>query len=305
MQTREKVGASDIIALIGNTPLLRLPGKQPGPEIWAKAEWANPGGSVKDRAALRMIEQAEQSGALKPGQVILDATSGNTGIAYAMIGAAKGYSVEVCLPANASAARQRTLRMLGAQLVLTDPMAMTDGAILEARKRLHEHPGRYFYPDQYNNDANWQAHYCTTGPEIWEQSEGRVTHFLAGLGTTGTFMGVGRYLKERNPDVQLIALQPDSPYHGLEGLKHMDTAMVPGIYRAELADRQVEISTEEAYAEARRLAREDGWMVGVSAAANVAAAKRLAGELASGVIVTVLCDGAARYLNDAFWETND
>jgi cysteine synthase B len=289
----------DVLALIGNTPLLRLP--EPGPvEIWAKAEWANPGGSVKDRAALEMVLQAEASGQLQPGQVILDATSGNTGIAYAMIGAARGYPVELCLPANASPERQRTLKALGARLILTDPLAMTDGAIEEARRLVAAAPGKYFYPDQYNNDANWQAHFRSTGPEVWEQTEGRVTHFLAALGTSGTFMGVGRFLKPKG--VQLISLQPDSPYHGLEGVKHMETAIVPGIYRSDLADQQVEVATEDAYAEARRLAREHGWLVGVSAAANVFAARRLARELSAGVIVTILCDGAARYLSNSFWE---
>lgn len=292
---------ADITSLIGKTPLLRLPGTGEV-EIHAKAEWANPGGSVKDRAALGMIEAALGSGALTPERTLIDATSGNTGIAYAMIGAARGFRVKLCVPANISAERKRTLQAYGAELVLTDPLAMTDGAIVEARRLVTESPELYYYPDQYNNSANWLAHYQTTGPEIWEQTRGRITHFVAGLGTTGTFMGVGRYLKEKNPEIRLISMQPDSPYHGLEGLKHMETAMVPGIYDPGLAEQELEVETEEAYEETRRLPREVGWFVGVSAAANVLAAKQVAANLDSGVVVTVLCDGGAKYVSDGFWE---
>ena len=296
--------ATSLLALIGKTPLLKLEGfgQNPRVEIYAKSEWANPGGSVKDRPALNMILAGEQSGALTAGKTILDATSGNTGIAYAMIGAARGYPVKLCLPQNASHERKRILRAYGAELILTDPLAGTDGAILMARQLVAENPDRYFYPDQYNNPANWRAHYETTGPEIYEQTGGRVTHFVAGLGTSGTFVGAGRRLRELNPEVKLISMQPDSPYHGLEGMKHMETAIVPGIYDATLADLEMEIATEEAYALVRELARRAGWFVGVSAAANVAAALKLAQTLEEGVIVTILCDGGSRYLSEKFWE---
>jgi len=293
-----------LLALIGNTPLLKLEGFTPNPrvELYAKAEWANPGGSVKDRPALNMILAGERSGALTPGKTILDATSGNTGIAYALIGAARGYPVKLCLPKNASHERKRILRAYGAELILTDPLAGTDGAILMARQLVAENPDQYFYPDQYNNAANWRAHYETTGPEIYEQTGGCITHFVAGLGTSGTFVGVGRCLRELKPAVRLISMQPDSPYHGLEGMKHMETAIVPGIYDATLADSEMEIATEEAYALVRELARRAGWFVGVSAAANVAAALKVAQTLEEGVIVTILCDGGSRYLSEEFWE---
>jgi cysteine synthase B len=296
--------ATSLLALIGNTPLLKLEGfgQHPRVEIFAKAEWANPGGSVKDRPALNMILAGERAGALTAGKTILDATSGNTGIAYAMIGAARGYPVKLCLPKNASLERQRILRAYGAELVLTDPLAGTDGAILMARQLAAASPDQYFYPDQYNNPANWRAHYETTGLEIYEQTGGRITHFLAGLGTSGTFVGAGRRLRELQPAVRLISMQPDSPYHGLEGMKHMETAIVPGIYDATLADAQMEIETEAAYAMVRELARRAGWFVGVSAAANIVAALQLARTLEEGVIVTILCDGGSRYLSEKFWE---
>lgn len=290
--------------LIGNTPLLRLQNlaENPQVEIYAKAEWANPGGSVKDRPALRMIQEAERAGMLTQDKTIIDATSGNTGIAYAMIGAARGYKVKLCLPKNASAERKRILRAYGADLVLTDPLAGTDGAILEVRRLVAENPGGYFYADQYNNPANWQAHFETTGVEIFEQTAGRITHFIAGLGTSGTFVGVSRKLRELKPAVKLISMQPDSPYHGLEGMKHMETAIVPGIYDTTLADKQMEIATEDAYAMVRRLAQREGWFVGVSAAANIVAALQLAARIEQGVIVTILCDGGSRYLSEKFWD---
>jgi cysteine synthase B len=271
-------------------------------EILAKAEYFNPGGSVKDRPALNMIEDGERRGALHPGKVILDATSGNTGIAYAMIGAAKGYRVQLCLPANANHERKRILRAYGAELILTDPGEGSDGAIREARRRFAESPDLYFYPDQYSNPANWQAHYKTTGPEIWTQTGGRVTHFVSGLGTSGTVMGVGRRLKEFNPDIRIHAFQPDSPFHGLEGLKHMDTAIVPAIYDPSVVDVPMEINTEEAYAMCHRLAKEEGLLVGISAAAGCLAATKIAATLKEGVIVTVLCDGGDRYLSERLWD---
>jgi cysteine synthase B len=301
---------STLIDLVGNTPLLRLaridPDLPPGVAVYAKAEWYNPGGSVKDRPALWMIRDGERRGLLRPGMRIADATSGNTGIAYATLGAALGYQVTLALPANASPERRRILRSLGAELVLTDPLEGMDAAIRKIRALVQEHPERYFYPDQYNNPANPRAHEESTGPEIWAQTGGRVTHFVAALGTSGTFMGIGRFLRTRNPDVRLIAVQPDGPYHALEGVKHMaSTTLVPGIYDPTLADATIEIRSEEAFAMARRLARTEGLMVGVSAAANVAAALRVARDLREGVVVTILCDGAAKYLSDRFWEDGD
>lgn len=295
--------ASSLPDLIGNTPLLRLNNLNPNPqvEIYAKAEWANPGGSVKDRPALKMIREAERSGALTRDKTLIDATSGNTGIAYAMLGAALGYKVELCLPQNASAERKRILQAYGAHVVLTDPMAGTDGAILEVRRRVAENPDAYVYLDQYNNPANWQSHYETTAPEIFEQTAGRITHFVAGLGTSGTFVGVSRRLRKLNPEARLISMQPDSPYHGLEGMKHMPTAIVPGIYDPTLADEELEIMTEDAHEMVRQLAKREGWFVGVSAAANIVAALKVAETLEQGVIVTILCDGGSRYLSDKFW----
>ena len=296
-------GVSSLPDLIGNTPLLRLNHLNPNPkvEIYAKAEWANPGGSVKDRPALKMIREAEHAGLLTKEKTIIDATSGNTGIAYAMIGAALGYKVELCLPQNASAERKRILQAYGARVVLTDPMSGTDGAILEVRRRVAESPDKYVYLDQYNNPANWQSHYETTGIEIFQQTTGRITHFVAGLGTSGTFVGVSRRLRELKPEARLISMQPDSPYHGLEGMKHMLTAIVPGIYDATLADEELEVMTEDAHAMVRQLAKREGWFVGVSAAANIVAALKVAEQLEQGVIVTILCDGGSRYLSEKFW----
>ncbi len=289
--------------LIGDTPLLEIRGIADNPRvsIYAKAEFANPGGSVKDRPALRMILDGERSGRLTPEKTIIDATSGNTGIAYAMIGAARGYRVSLCLPKNASEERKRILRAYGAELILTDPLAGTDGAILEVKRIVAEQPDRYFYPDQYSNPANWQAHYETTGLEIYRQTGGRVTHFVAGLGTSGTFIGAGRRLRELDPNIRLISMQPDSPYHGLEGMKHMETAIVPAIYDRTLADEEMEIATEDAFEMARHLARRNGLFIGISAAANVVAAKKIAASLDSGVVVTILCDGGTRYLSEKFW----
>ncbi|MBK9316215.1 MAG: cysteine synthase family protein [Acidobacteria bacterium] len=296
--------SASLLDLIGNTPLIKLQHlvENPRVEIYGKAEWANPGGSVKDRPALRMIREGERCGALTRDRTIIDATSGNTGIAYAMIGAALGYRVKLGLPRNAGEERKRILRAYGAELVLTDPLSGSDGAIRVVREIVEADPGRYFYPDQYNNPANWMAHYETTGPEIFEQTGGRITHFIAGLGTSGTFMGVGRRLRELNPGTRLISMQPDSPFHGLEGLKHMETAIVPGIYDDQLADEQVKVSTEEAFETVRRLARHAGWLVGISAAANVAAAMQVANRIDEGVIVTILCDDGSKYLSEKLWE---
>jgi cysteine synthase B len=293
-------------AQIGNTPLVRLrrvaEDLPENVEIYAKAEHLNPGGSVKDRAALAMIRAGEKSGELTKNKTIFDATSGNTGIAYAMIGAARGYKVTLCLPKNASVERKRILKIYGAEIIETDPMNGTDGAQIMAKELYAKHPEKYFYPDQYNNEANWRAHYDESAPEIWRQTEGKITHFVAGLGTTGTFVGTARRLKELNPKIQMISMQPDSPLHGLEGMKHLDTAIVPRIYDASLADENVEVTTEDAHEMTRRLAREEGLLVGVSAGANVFAAARLARELKTdAVIVTVLCDGGGKYLSENFW----
>ncbi|PYS65108.1 MAG: cysteine synthase [Acidobacteria bacterium] len=296
----------DLESQIGNTPLLglrRVARELPaGVEIFVKAEHLNPGGSVKDRAALAMILEGERSGRLYSGKVILDATSGNTGIAYAMLGAARGYAVTLCLPANASQERKRILRIHGAEVIETDPLQGSDGAQTVAREMATRDGAKYFYPDQYNNDANWRAHYEGTGREIWEQTERRVTHFVAGLGTCGTFTGVGRRLKESNPTVRAISMEPDSPIHGLEGLKHLPTSRMPGIFDPRLADETVEVATEEAQAMTRRLAREEGLFVGVSSGANVLAALSVARRLPPGsVVVTILCDGGERYFSERFW----
>ncbi len=292
---------------MGGTPLLRL-GRvarelPPGVEVYAKAEHLNPGGSVKDRAALAMILDGEASGRLTPDKILLDATSGNTGIAYALICAARGYGVRLCLPANASFERKRTLRIHGAELLETDPREGFDGPQRLAQRLAAEEPDRYFYPNQYDNPANWRAHYEATGPEIWEQTAGRVTHFLAGMGTAGTFTGTVRRLREYAPRLRAVLMQPDSPLHGLEGMRHLGTTIVPGIYDASLADERVEVSTEGAQRMARRLAREEGLFVGVSSGANVLAALQYARRLPAGsVVVTVLCDGGTRYLSEEFWE---
>jgi len=308
--------ATEIVDLIGYTPLIRLRrvtrDLPDSIEIYGKAEWFNPGGSVKDRPAWNIVRTAIERGELHGGKRLLDATSGNTGIAFAMIGAALGFGVTLCVPANVSTERKRILKAYGAEVIYTDPLESSDGAIRKARALYAQHPDRYYYADQYNNPANWQAHYETTGVEIWQQTEGRITHFVAGLGTTGTFVGVGRRLREYRRDIQLIALQPDSPFHGLEGLKHLETAIVPGIYDPTLADANLAISTEDAYAMARRLAREEGLLVGVSAAAAVVGSLRVAeailrdaetrGIEPHAVIVTILCDSADKYLSERFWD---
>jgi cysteine synthase B len=297
--------AQSILDLVGQTPLIRLQAFERelrDVELYAKAEWQNPSGSVKARAAVRMIADAEADGRLTRDRIILDATSGNTGIAYAMIGAARGYRVRVCLPSNASPERQRILAAYGAEVVLTSPLEGSDGAIREAQRLYAADPDAYFYPDQYNNPSNWRAHYETTGPEIIEQTGGRITHFVAGLGTTGTFVGVGRRLREWNPRVQLVSMQPDGPFHGLEGLKHLETAIVPGIYDPTLADRDVRVSTEEAYRLVRRLAREAGVLAGISSGAALAACLTVARDLRDGVIVTIFPDSAEKYLHDRLWD---
>ena len=295
---------SPLLQLIGNTPLLsfkRLARGVAPVEVYAKAEWYNPGGSVKDRAALSMILDGERRGLLTKDKTIVDATSGNTGIAYAMICAERGYRVKLALPRNASNERKQNLLAYGAELVLTDPHESTDGAQRYVRQLVDAEPDKYFYPDQYNNDANWRAHYETTAMEIWRQTQGRVTHFVTGLGTTGTFMGVTRRLKELNSAVRCVSMQPDGPLHGLEGLKHMPTALVPGIYDPAAADAEMHVATEDAHAMALRLAREEGFLVGVSSGANMVAAMKVASELKRGVVVTIFCDSASKYLSESFW----
>ena len=292
---------------VGKTPLVALQriqadeNRQRHNVVLGKLEGNNPAGSVKDRPALSMIRRAEERGDIKPGDTLIEATSGNTGIAYSMIGAAKGYEVKLFLPENASPERKLILRAFGAELVLTSPLEGTDGSIRAVRKLVAEHPDQYFYPDQYSNDANWRAHFDTTGPEIIEQTEGRVTHFVAGLGTSGTFMGTSRALRQFNPNIKVMSFQPDSPFHGLEGLKHMETAMVPSIYDSTMADADLRVGTEDAHRCVRRLAREAGLMVGISAGAALAATLQVARTLDHGVVVTVFPDGAEKYLTESFW----
>lgn len=294
-----------VLEAIGNTPLFELPAisKEVAPvRICAKAEYYNPGGSVKDRPAVNMILDGERSGKLTKDKILLDATSGNTGIAYAMVCAALGYRTLLCVPKNVGQLRQRILEAYGAELVLTDPTKSTDGAIVEAVRLHEESPGKYFYPDQYNNPANWKAHYDTTGPEILAQTNSEITHFVAGLGTTGTFGGIGRRLKEELSSIKLISFQPDSPMHGLEGLKHLPTSIVPGIYDESMADENLWVRTEDAQQMVLRLAREEGLLVGPSAGAAVVAALRVARDLDDGVVVTVLPDSAHKYLDFRFWD---
>lgn len=307
MPTVAKAGqhsGRSVLDLIGNTPLLRfkrIADSVAPVEVVAKAEWYNPGGSVKDRAALNMILDGERRGLLTKQKILVDATSGNTGIAYAMIAAERGYRVKLALPKNASPERKQSLLAYGAELVLTDPTEGTDGAQRYVRKLVQSDPDAYFYPDQYNNDANWRAHYETTAMEIWRQTDGRVTHFVTGLGTTGTFVGVTRRLKELNPAIQCISMQPDGPLHGLEGLKHLPTAMVPGIYDPTLADDQISVATEDAQRAVVQMARKEGLLIGVSSGANFVAALKVAAGLKSGVVVTIFCDSAAKYLSESFW----
>jgi len=300
-------GLPDLLGAIGGTPLLRLgriaAGLPPGVELLAKAEYLNPSGSLKDRPARAMILAGLASGALAPGKAILDATSGNTGIAYAMLGAALGCGVTLCLPASATAERKRILRICGARILETDPGQGSDGARRQAQALFQADPDRYFYADQYNNPANWKAHCATTGPELWAQTGGRVTHLVAGVGTSGWLMGTARHLKARNPAIAAIAVQPDVQEHGLAGLKYLRTAMLPGIYDPALVDAQATVTTAEGQAMARRLAREEGLLVGPSSGASVHAALRLARGLPPGsMVVTVLFDSGSRYLADPFWE---
>jgi cysteine synthase B len=289
-----------VLDLIGNTPMVDVSALSPNPRvrIIAKLEGANPGGSVKDRAAVSMILEAEKDGSLTPGQTILESSSGNTGIALAMLGAALGYPVKLCVPSNVSHERKRLLDVYGADVVWTSPLEGSDGAIREARRLFALEPERYFYADQYSNDANWRAHYETTAVEILAQTNGRITHFVAGLGTSGTFMGTGRRLRQEKPDVRLISMQPDSPFHGLEGLKHMESAIVPPIYDPTLADDAVTVETDEAWAMVRRLAREEGVFVGVSGAAALVATLRAASAVERGVFVTIIPDSGDRYLSE-------
>jgi cysteine synthase B len=297
-----------VLALVGNTPLLRLAqvgAGFPNVEFWAKAEWFNPGGSVKDRSALSMIQAGLENGALRRGKTIIDATSGNTGIAYATIAAALGYPVKLCLPDSASLERKRILRALGAELVITPGDEGTDGAIRRVQAIVAADPEKYFYPDQYSNPANWQAHYRTTANEIWKQSGGRITHFVAALGTSGTFVGVSRRLRELNPGIRCISLQPDAPFHGLEGWKHMPTAIRPAIYDDKIADQNLEIGTEAAYRMVKRIAREEGLLVSPSAAAALVGCFEVAKRIAPfewAVIVTVFADSASKYLTERFWD---
>ncbi len=303
----------ETLALIGNTPLLslaRIERDVPGVRLFAKAEWFNPGGSVKDRAAASIVADAEARGLIRPGQALLDASSGNTAVAYAMIGAIKGYSVTLCVPKNANPQVLGLLRAYGAEVVLTDPLQGSDGAIREAQRLAQAQPERFVYLDQYNNPANWQAHYRTTAAEIWEQTKGTITHFVAGLGTTGTFTGVSRRLKELKSDVQVIAIQPDAPLHGLEGLKHLDSAIVPGIYDPALADETLFISTEAAYQAVQQLAEQEGLLVGPSSGAALAASLQIARALTSSnhteaVVVMVFPDSGARYVAEGLFATPD
>jgi len=297
-------GSPGLIDLIGNTPLVPIGGLEGVPaavEVYGKAEWFNPGGSVKDRAAWAMVEAGEEAGALGANKILIDATSGNTGIAYAWIGAARGFRVRLCIPANANAERKRLLKALGAELMLTDPMEGTDGAIREARRIVAEHPDAYFYPDQYSNPANWQAHYRGTAEEIWAQTEGRVTHLVAGVGTAGTLVGTARRLHERNPALTAIAVQPDGPLHVLEGLKHLPSCAMPAIYDPRAHQRTIEVESEQAIEMTKRQARR-GLLLGWSAGAALAAAERAGRELERGMVVAILPDGAERYLGDPLWE---
>jgi cysteine synthase B len=294
-----------LLDLIGNTSLVRLARIRPTSphvEIYAKAEWENPGGSVKDRPALNIVREAEAAGLMSPGKVLADSTSGNTGIAYAMIGAAKNFHVRLWMPSNVSEERKHILKAYGAEIVYTDPMEGSDGAILRVREAVKENPGLYYYANQYENESNWRAHFKSTAPEIFEQTSGRITHFVAGLGTSGTFIGTARRLKELNPKIRCVSFQPDSPFHGLEGMKHMPTAMKPGIYDENVADENLEIATEDAHRMTLRLAREEGMLVGVSAGAAMVAALKLANRLAEGVVVTIFPDGGDKYLSERFWD---
>jgi cysteine synthase B len=305
---RVDVSGNSVLDQIGNTPLIlleKLSAQTPGVQILVKDESRNPGGSVKDRPAKNMILDGERRGVLTHDKIILDATSGNTGIAYAMIGAAKGYRVRLCLPSNASPERKRILAAYGAEVIFTDPAEGSDGAIRKCREVYAEDPSAYFYPDQYNNPANWQAHFNATGPEILRQTDGRITHFIASVGTSGTCMGVTRRFRHDAPHVKCYSAQPSTAFHGLEGLKHMPTAIVPGIYDESLPDGNVWVDTEDAYAMVRYLARHEGLLVGISTGANVVAARKLAKQTDDAVIVTMMCDRADKYLSEHFWNDHD
>ena len=302
----KRISKSSISDRIGNTPLLRINRitnvlKDRDVGIYAKAEWFNPGGSVKDRPALRIIEDAEKTGRLNLDKIIIDSTSGNTGIAYALIGASKGYKVTLVMPQNVSEERKRIVRAFGAKIVFTDSLLGSDGAMIEAKRLVEEEPSKYFYADQYNNPSNWKAHYETTGVEIWEQTGGEITHFIACLGTSGTLMGTGRRLKEYNPDIQVISVEPSTPIHGLEGMKHMSTSIVPGIYDDHFPDRKMMVETEDAYTAVKRLAAEEGFFVGYSSGAALVASLKVAGEIDRGLIVTIFPDRGDRYLSTSFW----
>ncbi len=297
--------AADVLSLIGNTPLVRLrnlAADMPDVDVLAKVEWANPGGSVKVRAAWNIVLEAERAGLLTPDKILLDSTSGNTGIAYAMICAARGYRLKLFMPSNVSVERKRILHAYGAEIVYTDPMEGSDGAIRQVRELALKEPETYFYGNQYDNPANWQAHYQTTAPEIFEQTSGKITHFVAGLGTTGTFVGTARRLRELKPDVRCISVQPDSAFHGLEGLKNLASAIVPGIFDPSVADENLEVSTENAYGMTLRLAREEGLLVGVSAGAATVAALEVAQRVQKGVVVTIFPDSGDKYLSERFWD---
>lgn len=290
-----------LLARIGNTPLVPIRSPNPRVQILGKAEWFNPGGSVKDRAARAIFESAIAEGRLTKDKTLIDATSGNTGIAYAMIGAALGYRVTLVMPANVSEERKKIVQAYGAELITSDPLEGSDGAIVKVRELVTRYPDRYFHADQYNNDANWRAHYDTTGVEVWEQTHGLLTHFVAGVGTSGTMMGAGKRLKELNLAIQLIEVQPADELQTIEGLKHMESSIVPGIYKANLADKHIPVPAEEAYSTTRQLAREEGTLVGFSAGAAVFAARQIAGGLSAGIIVTMLPDGGDRYLSLNIW----
>jgi cysteine synthase B len=302
----DPLSATSVVGLIGNTPLLELSRVARGivpaaVRLFAKLEGFNPGGSVKDRPARRMIEEGLRTGALRPGKTIIDSTSGNTGIALAMIGAALGYPVELVMPSNVSRERKRVIAAYGARIIYSDPMEGSDGAIRLCREVLARAPEGYFKPDQYNNPANCAAHYETTGPEIWQQTAGEVTHFVAAIGTSGTIMGTGRFLKEQNPDVQVVAVEPDDPFHGLEGLKHMASSIVPGIYNEVELDRKIGVSTETAYDMVYRVASLEGLLVGQSSGAALVGALQVARELRSGTVVLIFCDWGERYLSTNLW----
>ncbi|MEB2309234.1 MAG: cysteine synthase family protein [Candidatus Brocadiaceae bacterium] len=302
----KKIPITSILDKIGNTPLLKINSVEQGLKnkdvgIYVKAEWLNPGGSVKDRPALRIIEEAEKTGKLTSDKIIIDSTSGNTGIAYALIGAKKGYQVTLVMPLNVSEERKRIVHAFGANMVFTDPLLGSDGAMSEAKRIVTENPLKYFYADQYNNDDNWKAHFETTAVEIWDQTAGGVTHFVACLGTSGTLMGTGRRLKKYNPDIQIIAVEPATPIHGLEGMKHMTTSVVPGIFDKHFPDRKIAVETEDAYESVKRLAAEEGFFVGYSSGAAFVASLKVANEIETGTVVVVFPDRGDRYLSTSFW----